>query len=769
MGWVMAKAWKEVIASSAYQALPQEQKMAAQEQYFNEVVAPKAGDDVEQAKQQFYAAYPVNGADLSAAQMANLDIPTDEIMAYHDKQKFPQSPQVQEPFTEAGKGLLQTGVNVANIIPEIADAFMSGASWAGNQLGIGDGTYSPAQRLALPDNLKPQDPYAKLGAEIGPYLIPGIGAERTAAALGSVANAGRLERGVTKLADMVAENAVGALAQNSQGNNAQSLATDLGVGVAGSGLARAAAPLLSRAYNTVAGKLSGNIAQTVSEASIPRTNNEIVNAAKTSSGREALNSAFSEVSPSVDDAAKLAGVDINVLTPGQRSGNPGLQDVEGVLSSVAGPVRDAQEKGFNELTSKLQGDLKRLGAEAGTSSEKTSSIRERVVGSLNALKKQEDTAWESMRNTSNPSAKAKALNARGQILADESFSRIDDPTVKKFLSDSKKPLTFEQMKEWRGDLDDSIGTAIRNGKDNRARKIILVRNALTEDMKGMADKYGFIDEWEKANNLSKQYFSMRDETKAAFGKLMDNDQFVKNLNSALRNTSENGVAPVHKMMMSLPEKERGVMLASALSRAVEKGSRGGESLGAGVKNIGEILTPQNISAIRKYLPEEADLLSSYGTLARASSAYLKKVEQTGRTATSLKELESGISGVPGQILKASANRGLDLAIGGGAVALGGIGGVAIASGKYLFSRLIESAIEKRSVKYVVQKAIKEGTKAVRAGGSDVAMKAAEKRLLANPNVMKRLKEELTPAEVNALRMTGIIAILTGTSDKEEGR
>nr|WP_063658074.1 hypothetical protein [Candidatus Arsenophonus triatominarum] len=50
--------------------------------------------------------------------------------------------QDSNPITEAGKGLLQTGVNVANIIPEIADAFMSGASWAGNQLGIGDGTYT---------------------------------------------------------------------------------------------------------------------------------------------------------------------------------------------------------------------------------------------------------------------------------------------------------------------------------------------------------------------------------------------------------------------------------------------------------------------------------------------------------------------------------------------------------------------------------------------------------------------------------------------------
>ncbi|MGG8022417.1 lytic transglycosylase domain-containing protein [Klebsiella aerogenes] len=55
----MAKAWKDVIASPQYQALAPEQKAQAQEQYFNEVVAPQAGDQAEQAKQAFYTAYPV--------------------------------------------------------------------------------------------------------------------------------------------------------------------------------------------------------------------------------------------------------------------------------------------------------------------------------------------------------------------------------------------------------------------------------------------------------------------------------------------------------------------------------------------------------------------------------------------------------------------------------------------------------------------------------------------------------------------------------------
>ncbi|MBU3495464.1 hypothetical protein, partial [Escherichia coli] len=46
----MAKAWKDVIASPQYQALTEEQKAQAQAQYFDEVVAPKAGDKWAEAR-----------------------------------------------------------------------------------------------------------------------------------------------------------------------------------------------------------------------------------------------------------------------------------------------------------------------------------------------------------------------------------------------------------------------------------------------------------------------------------------------------------------------------------------------------------------------------------------------------------------------------------------------------------------------------------------------------------------------------------------------
>ncbi|HAI2017884.1 TPA: injection protein, partial [Escherichia coli] len=68
----MAKAWKDVIASPQYQALAPEQKAQAQEQYFNEVVAPQAGESVEQA---FYAAYPLPSTnEIDRAQSATQNI-----------------------------------------------------------------------------------------------------------------------------------------------------------------------------------------------------------------------------------------------------------------------------------------------------------------------------------------------------------------------------------------------------------------------------------------------------------------------------------------------------------------------------------------------------------------------------------------------------------------------------------------------------------------------------------------------------------------------
>ncbi|HDR9824899.1 TPA: lytic transglycosylase domain-containing protein [Escherichia coli C186-61 (10h)] len=142
-------------------------------------------------------------------------------------------------LAETGRGLLQAGINVANIPAELTDAVTSAAAWAGGKLGIGDGTYQPAPRVTTQGleqdfglqqgALTPQTTEGRVFAEALPYLTP-AGVER--AATQSPTLTGRIAQGATRL---LAENAVGSLAANSAKDDAEALATDLGVGVLAGG------------------------------------------------------------------------------------------------------------------------------------------------------------------------------------------------------------------------------------------------------------------------------------------------------------------------------------------------------------------------------------------------------------------------------------------------------------------------------------------------------------------------------------------------------
>lgn len=250
----MAKAWKDVIASQQYQALAPEQKAQAQEQYFNEVVAPQAGNDAEQAKQAFYAAYPP---------------PTTQ-----QPQESAQ-PQQQGGFmsnlgnaaAETGRGLLQAGVNLANIPASMADAVASARAWAGQKLGIGDGTYQPAPRVTTQGleqdfglqqgALTPQTTEGKIFSEALPYLTP-VGAERIAAQAPSIA--GRVAQGASRL---LAENAVGSLAANSESDNPEALATDLGTGVVLGGAINQLGRAAGAAYRSIRGTIAPEAQQAI--------------------------------------------------------------------------------------------------------------------------------------------------------------------------------------------------------------------------------------------------------------------------------------------------------------------------------------------------------------------------------------------------------------------------------------------------------------------------------------------------------------------------
>lgn len=255
----MAKAWKDVIASPQYQALAPEQKAQAQEQYFIEVVAPQAGSNAEQAKQAFYAAYPAPSAEPQQAQQLQQEAQAQDQGGFLS--------DLGNAAAETGRGLLQAGVNLANIPASMADAVASAGAWAGNKLGLGDGTYQPAPRvtteglaqdLGLQQGaLTPQTTEGKIFAEALPYLTP-VGAERIATQAPTIA--GRVAQGASRL---LAENAVGSMAANSEQNNPSALATDLGTGVVLGGAINQLGRVAGAAYRGVKGAISPEAQQAI--------------------------------------------------------------------------------------------------------------------------------------------------------------------------------------------------------------------------------------------------------------------------------------------------------------------------------------------------------------------------------------------------------------------------------------------------------------------------------------------------------------------------
>lgn len=244
----MAKAWKDVIASQQYQALAPEQKAQAQEQYFNEVVAPQAGERAAEARQAFYSAYPLPSSQPQQ-QRPQQEQPVQQESGFLD--------ELGSAAAETGRGLLQAGANLANIPSAITDAVTSAGAWAGGKLGLSDGTYNPAPRVTLPENLQPQTQEGRIFAEAIPYLTPAA-PERLAAQATSIA--GRVAQGASRL---LAENAVGSLAANSNQDNPEGLATDLTTGVAAGGAINALGRVAGAGYRAARGTIAPEAQQAI--------------------------------------------------------------------------------------------------------------------------------------------------------------------------------------------------------------------------------------------------------------------------------------------------------------------------------------------------------------------------------------------------------------------------------------------------------------------------------------------------------------------------
>lgn len=455
----MAKAWKDVIASQQYQALAPEQKAQAQEQYFNEVVAPQAGSNAEQAKQAFYAAYPVSSAEPAQAQPQQQAQPQEQGGFLSD---------LGNAAAETGRGLLQAGVNLANIPASMADAVASAGSWAGNKLGLGDGTYQPAPRVTTEGlaqdlglqhgALTPQTTEGKIFAEALPYLTP-VGAERIATQAPTIA--GRVAQGASRL---LAENVVGSMAANSEQNDPSALATDLGTGVVLGGAINQLGRVAGAAYRGVKGAISPEAQQAIrfaNSADVPlhttdvlqpnsrvgrmaQTTAENIPFAGTSSMRANQQEARSQL---VDEfASRFGEYDPSIVVGSLKSKSSGIRRAAGnrleqVQSAMAG-VNIQPNRAIQQIDKEIA-DLQKLGGAADTET-------------ISKLKIYRD---ELSRNAGASGPMAMDLS---QLSALRSQFRQDVKGERQALINRSEAAVNRVYSAMTGDIDNAIGTNLGN-------------------------------------------------------------------------------------------------------------------------------------------------------------------------------------------------------------------------------------------------------------------------------------------------------------------
>lgn len=659
-----------------------------------------------------------------------------------------QAPQAQQEPKQQDQSLLQSAEQAGRGLVNIPFDVLQGGASLINAIsqGLGgprvlDDVYRPVDR--------PTDPYAQAGEAIGGYLMPfgsaakaaGV-AERVPGAISNASNAANMVIG--SLAD--AGNQSGDFAQNAVENAALNLGAQGVISAAG----RVLAPKATQALGTAA----------ISSA------DDVSRLAKSGAGRNAIANQAAGVSEDVARAAEIAGVDVNSLTPGMRSGSRGVSQAEGILASKPGIAQDAHMKAFGEIQGKFNSALDDLGAEAGSASEKSRAIKQRVLSGIDSMKSSEKSAWDSVRSTM-PESRGRMSNTNATIQGDIDAGMPLTPEMKQLVSaynkSGKAGITFDAMKAWRGKLADAEQKYIRSGESNMARRMGELRDAATEDMKAMAQSGGFLDQWTAANDLSKARFAAQKQAEAALGKDLATDSLVNNGVKALQGSSKNGTGKFHQMISSLPEAERSPAIASILQDALSQGIRGGKSDAAGISHIASILTPQNIAAINRHSPEIGKIAGAFGDLAKAATKPLRYVEQTGRSIPALQSLEQGFHPAVNAVLSAASHPAVSAITGtlsGGPVAgvLGAVGSAGARAG-------IEKLAASRSGRYAIEKAIMEAAKAVRAGASSGAMAAAERRFLANKIAVKAVRDAVGNDEFQRLARAGIVASLSGMAQE----
>lgn len=260
----------------------------------------------------------------------------DDIYAYIEENKDSFSsmtqPTEKETTPDNGTNALErvgytAGTNILNTPAAVLDTVKSAGAWLGNQIGLGDGTYTPEPRFELDDKYKPQGVVEEIAAEAIPYLIPYTGAAKAANAGARVATKlGATEGGrLAGAAERVARNGYQSLVGSAASNSDDALGADFAADVAlNAGVGAGIEKVASSAGNLI--KAGSQRRRAVMDSALQTEKNAIKDIKEASRELNAINGAnrlFEEGIESADGVripSTLGEIQdyVNTLTPGDK-------------------------------------------------------------------------------------------------------------------------------------------------------------------------------------------------------------------------------------------------------------------------------------------------------------------------------------------------------------------------------------------------------------------------------------------------------------------
>lgn len=497
----------------------------------------------------------------------------------------PDTP-IGEQVADAGRGLAQAAVNVANIPGSVINTGLDAA---------GVPRQDQVMTLQLPESMRPRSEEARLGAEIGPYLIaaPEAAAVRGAQLAGdAAAGAGSV---IPRVADFIgrnlpgalAENTVGALAQNASTGNQNGfgpqIAQDAGISLG----VRAALPVVGRTAQAVQQALRRDApevtaARTADAAEAAPAQGAAPESAPTADAgqpapqaapaaqsapnvpeggtseeealrRAALRTSTPDTDPNlastldglnvqpradVQDAANRIGLGDDLL-PSHLSGNEQYQAVEQALKSRPGSVLKVQEDQAISKLANRAGDLMDEAAQADSSLALSTRFNNEFDQRMRALETRSNQLYKRVDNAMPPATEVQADNAVSLLdktasdlggwenmgTVEKNVFKAVNPAGEKLPSGEMLPgtLTYARLNRVRQDVGAALYKSEGVYKDGNRAMLSRIYGALSDDQKVALGDVGARRDFEVANRLVAMRKNMEERMVTLRGKDLSGD------------------------------------------------------------------------------------------------------------------------------------------------------------------------------------------------------------------------------------------------------